>query len=462
MKKIFNIFGFQIGWWACVIGVKNDFNYFGPIVMLVFILLHLSLITRNKNDYLLIPIGIFFGILVDGLFKNFGLVQYLGNSSLYLPPLWIIAMWAGFCLTINHSLAWLKGNMVLSFLLGFIFGPLSYLAGQKMGVIIFNFDIFTLFVLAFAWGICIPILYWINSKINNNNYQDYSSICITIFITITIARLCSTENVIFFGVPILVLFVLISFIIHWLSFIPAYFFKTEKYYDITGTISYLFIFTFTYFITSFIHLGSPVYLRSKIILILVTIWAIRLGIFLLIRVFNVGEDRRFREVKVSFTKFLLWFTVSGAWVFFTTCNALTIVLINSPLINDIFFKIGLFMWISGFIMEVLADEQKRRFKKDLNNKDQFISTGLWRISRHPNYFGEILQWVAIAVISLPILNGWEYLTLISPFFVSILLTKVSGINLLEKSSDEKWGNFDSYIAYKNNTPILIPFINKNK
>ena len=129
--------------------------------------------------------------------------------------------------------------------------------------------------------------------------------------------------------------------------------------------------------------------------------------------------------------------------------------------NDIFFIIGIFAWIIGFSIEVISDEQKRRFRNKAKNKNKFIGSGLWKISRHPNYFGEILQWIAIAIISLPVINGWQYLTLASPLFVIILLTKVSGINLLEKNSDEKWGSNQKYLDYKKNTPVLIPFMKIN-
>jgi steroid 5-alpha reductase family enzyme len=199
-------------------------------------------------------------------------------------------------------------------------------------------------------------------------------------------------------------------------------------------------------------------LRSQIVAILIVVWALRLGLFLLLRVFQVGEDKRFHEVKKSFSKFLVWFSMSALWVFLTTANALTLILNNAALKGDGYFSIGLLIWCIGFAFEVIADEQKRRFRNNPDNKGQFITTGFWSISRHPNYFGEILIWVGMAVISFPILSGWQYATLISPVFVTILLTRVSGINLLEAASDKKWGSQPSYIEYKNNTPVLLPFI----
>ena len=255
-----------------------------------------------------------------------------------------------------------------------------------------------------------------------------------------------------YGYPGLMYIAAIGFFIHWLIFIPSYLLKTEKYYDITGTIAYLVMTGLAVFSSHELHL------RSQVVAILIAVWALRLGLFLLVRVFQVGEDKRFHEVKTSFSRFLVWFSMSALWVFLTTANALTLILNNTSLIGDGYFFIGLIIWLIGFATEVTADEQKRRFRNNAENNGQFITTGLWSISRHPNYFGEIMVWIGMAVISFPVLSGWQYATLISPVFVTVLLTRVSGINLLEASSDQKWGHLESYKEYKQKTPVLIPFI----
>ena len=105
---------------------------------------------------------------------------------------------------------------------------------------------------------------------------------------------------------------------------------------------------------------------------------------------------------------------------------------------------------------IQSARQKRRFRADPANKGQFIHTGLWARSRHPNYFGEIVLWIGIAIITLPVLRGWHWVTLISPVFVTLLLTRVSGIPLLEKRADERWGGQEDYETYKVRTPVLIP------
>ena len=255
-----------------------------------------------------------------------------------------------------------------------------------------------------------------------------------------------------YGFPGLMYIAAIGFFIHWLIFIPSYLLKTEKYYDITGTIAYLVMTGLAVFSSHELHL------RSQVVAILIAVWALRLGLFLLVRVFQVGEDKRFHEVKTSFSRFLVWFSMSALWVFLTTANALTLILNNTSLIGDGYFFIGLIIWLIGFATEVTADEQKRRFRNNAENNGQFITTGLWSISRHPNYFGEIMVWIGMVVISFPVLSGWQYATLISPVFVTVLLTRVSGINLLEASSDKKWDHLESYKEYKQKTPVLIPFI----
>ena len=118
------------------------------------------------------------------------------------------------------------------------------------------------------------------------------------------------------------------------------------------------------------------------------------------------------------------------------------------------------LWISGFLVEAVADEQKRRFRhrtrQDSETAKGFIDTGLWGLSRHPNYFGEILLWSGIAIMALPLLQGWQYLALVSPVFVYLLLTRISGIPLLERSADQRFGADPRYQRYKADTPELWP------
>ena len=243
--------------------------------------------------------------------------------------------------------------------------------------------------------------------------------------------------------------ILLIFCIQWISFIPAFIFQTEKFYDLTGSITYLTtVFTALYITDS----GN---ISDYVIVSCVAIWAIRLGSFLFMRIHKAGEDRRFRDIKPNFTRFFMTWTLQGMWVSMCLLCVLTALSSYSGIIVNNIFYIGLMIFISGFIIEVLADHQKTVFRKNIDNKDKFISSGLWAYSRHPNYFGEILLWLGIAVMSFSSLEGFQYFTLISPIFVYILLVYISGIRMLENQANKKWGHLDSYKEYLKNTPRLF-------
>lgn len=246
--------------------------------------------------------------------------------------------------------------------------------------------------------------------------------------------------------------IILSFITHWLLFIPAYVFKTEKFYDLTGTISYISIVLYVLLSSTdgIINYGNII-LSSLIIM-----WTLRLGTFLFIRIKKAGEDKRFREIKKSFSWFFMAFTISGMWVSICAICALTGISNGIELTGVTY--IGIVIFIFGFALEIISDNQKTNFRKIEYNKDKFITTGLWKYSRHPNYLGEIVLWTGVAIISYSSLEAYQMFTLVSPIFTYLLLVKVSGINLLEKSGEKKWGHLDSYKSYKENTPRLIGFL----
>jgi steroid 5-alpha reductase family enzyme len=297
-------------------------------------------------------------------------------------------------------------------------------------------------------------------KIKNQNPKDYFSIIFIFALSCLLSFGIGFQMLTYHGLPVVFITMLLSFLLHWIAFIPAYFFKTEKFYDILGTIAYLSVTGLAVFFTIYLS-QEKLHLRSIFVASLIIIWALRLGIFLLIRVLKNGEDRRFREPMQSFSKFLLWWSMSAFWVFLTTLNAITMLINNMDSNFDAFFIVGLILWISGFIIELVSDEQKRKFKLNPENDGNFISSGLWSFSRHPNYFGEIVLWIGIAVMSIPTLEGMQFLSLISPIFIYFLLTNISGVNLLEERADNKWGKQMDYQDYKRKTPILNPFRRTN-
>ncbi len=254
------------------------------------------------------------------------------------------------------------------------------------------------------------------------------------------------------GIPLFLICASVGFILHWIAFIPAYIYQTEHYFDLIGSISYICA------IGVAVVLNPNMGTRSIVVCMLIAIWAARLGSFLFRRVKKDGKDRRFDEIKTKFFRYLFTWTLGGAWVFITTAAGLAAITSVDQMALGSFFYSGLALWIGGFAMEVIADSQKSRFRSNPENEGKFISEGLWSISRHPNYFGEITLWLGITIIVLPTLVGWQYVTLISPVFVALLLTKISGVNLLEKRGMERWGDDPAYHDYVASTPALVPFL----
>ena len=248
--------------------------------------------------------------------------------------------------------------------------------------------------------------------------------------------------------------VLIAFIIQWVAFIPAYAFQTEKFYDLTGTLTYLTVTWYALYMSSekFTNLN----VASIAIVLLISLWAIRLGSFLFSRIHKDGEDKRFRTIKPSATQFFMTWTLQGLWVSLCSMCALTAISSESGVVVNAFYYLGVGLFIYGFYTEVKADNEKSKFRSVPENRDKFITTGLWAKSRHPNYFGEIVLWAAIAVISLPSLSSLQYITLISPIFTYVLLVHVSGVRMLEARGQKKWGHLEEYKAYQKSTPMLFP------
>ena len=205
-----------------------------------------------------------------------------------------------------------------------------------------------------------------------------------------------------------------------------------------------------------ISINGQIDLTSRILSLLVIVWTLRLGLFLFYRINKDGKDDRFDELKLSFSKFLMTWTLSSAWVSITSLAALTVITSQNLYKDNAFIVIGVIVWLFGFIFEVVSDFQKTKFKSNPKNNGQFIKNGLWSVCRHPNYFGEIVLWIGISVIAFPNLENWQHVSLISPLFVFLLLTKISGINLLEAKAEKKWGTSDEYKKYISQTPQLIP------
>lgn len=256
------------------------------------------------------------------------------------------------------------------------------------------------------------------------------------------------------GLPLFALGVALAYLVQWAVFVPSYLARTEHFYDLTGSLTYM-----TIIILAIVASGRSD-ARSLLLLALVLVWAGRLGTFLFRRVRAVGKDVRFDQLKNSLPDFFMTWTLQGLWVSLTLAAALGAITSAETVPIDAFAIAGTAVWLLGFAFEAVADLQKNRFRADPANKGGFISTGLWALSRHPNYFGEITLWVGVAIIAFPALSGWQYVTLISPFFVFVLITRISGVPLLEKKAEERWGGQPAYEEYKKRTPVLVPWLGR--
>ena len=244
----------------------------------------------------------------------------------------------------------------------------------------------------------------------------------------------------------------------WVAWIPASMMKTERFYDLTGGLTYLTVLGFSLWAGSQSEPPSP---REFIVSLLVVIWSLRLSSFLYFRIHRTGKDGRFDQLKTSPIRFLVPWTLQGLWVFLTM---IVVIVINSQVDSasqlGIWDGIGLSIWILGFGIETIADNQKTVFNKESNNQGKWIDRGLWSYTRHPNYLGEILLWTGIAFFGVSCFTGLEKVAWISPVFIFLLLTKISGIPILNKRALEKWGDNPEYQKYRDNTPALFPRLNK--
>jgi len=282
------------------------------------------------------------------------------------------------------------------------------------------------------------------------NQQSIISLIVIPIIAALVAFAGAQTGQTYNGFPIFALVVGFAFLLNWLVFIPANIFQTEKFFDLTGSL--------TYILSTLIALKLSGNLdnRSMLLATLVIVWAVRLGSFLFNRILQDGKDDRFDKIKPNFLRFLNVWSLQALWVTLTAAAAIIGITSTARKELGIFAIVGLVIWVIGFTFEVVADYQKRQFRKDPANRGKFIQSGLWSKSRHPNYFGEIILWLGVFIIAIPVLRGWQWVALLSPIFVYLLLVKFSGVPGLEAKGNKKWGGQADYENYKANTPILIP------
>ncbi|XP_031493020.1 uncharacterized protein LOC116259371 isoform X1 [Nymphaea colorata] len=236
----------------------------------------------------------------------------------------------------------------------------------------------------------------------------------------------------------------------FLFFVVTALLRFDKVTDFAGSTNFVILAVLTLCVRGVWHF------RQVVLSLLVVVWGLRLGLFLLMRILNWGEDRRFDDMRDNLGKLAVFWIFQAVWVWTVS---LPVTIVNASDMNpgvkvqDI---IGWIMWVVGFSVEATADQQKLQFKNSPGNRGNWCNVGLWKFSRHPNYFGEILLWWGIFVASTPVLEGAEWLVVVGPAFLTLLLLFISGIPLLEDSSDKRFGTRAEYLLYKKVTSPLIP------
>lgn len=249
------------------------------------------------------------------------------------------------------------------------------------------------------------------------------------------------------------LYALVIFGIQWVGALAyAVPFQDEHYLDVTGSATYVGVAALALY-----RADAPTW-RSVLLTVFVAFWAVRLGYFLITRIGEQGSDSRFEQIRVTPLRFFSVWNIQGLWVFLTLLPTL-LALAHGRKDSAVsaYDVVGITLWVLGFYLEVLADYQKTQFRHNPANKGKFIHTGLWAYSRHPNYLGEILIWVGAYVVAVHVLPSTQYKVLgcLGPLFIVLLLATVSGIPVLEKQADERWGHLSEYQAYKARTSLLL-------
>ena len=282
-----------------------------------------------------------------------------------------------------------------------------------------------------------------------NSFKYLLSTIIILSVILFVSFLISLESIRVNDIPIVFIFAISILSLNSVFFIHSYFFKSDIFFDLVGSFSFLSI-----GIASLLLLPD-IDANQILIFFLLVFWSLRLGPFLFLRRIGAGNDERLSEYfKSPISLYFLW-CMNSLWVFFTSLSI--IIIFSSNISNDfgLLQWLGLIIWVFGYIIEVTSDSQKNRFNK--TNKGKFINIGLWKYIRHPNYLGEIIIWFGIFVISLNYIESFpSMLSILSPIFVFILLRYLSGVPQLEKRGDQKWGDLKEYVKYKEKTGIIFP------
>lgn len=240
----------------------------------------------------------------------------------------------------------------------------------------------------------------------------------------------------------------IALLIQLVMFIPAFIFKTDKLTDMSYGLTFIIL-------ALIVLLQSTLSTGKLILLAIISIWAIRLVIYLFVRIKKIGKDKRFDGMREDFRKFLSFWILQGFSVWMIMIPS-SIYLGSSVTTISIISLVGLVIWVKGLLIETIADYQKFMFKNNPKNKSKWTQTGLWKYSRHPNYFGEMLCWIGVYIFTFSSLQGLNILFgLASPIYITFILLFVTGIPKLEKKYDERYKGNKEYEEYKRKTSLFV-------
>jgi steroid 5-alpha reductase family enzyme len=261
------------------------------------------------------------------------------------------------------------------------------------------------------------------------------------------------SGVVLGGLPALVGVMALIVGIQWVAFVPAWINRTEKFFDLVGTQTFVVVALLG---LAYAHHSGTASPHHYALAAAVAVWGLRLGPFLVRRIHKAGKDGRFDEIKLSFPRFFMAWTVQAVWVFATAYPVWIILTSKRTSALDLWVGIGLVMWLVGFAIEVTADRQKSAFRARHPEGEVWIDEGLWALAQHPNYCGEILLWTGLFVSGLGFYQGLEWVAVVSPLFVFGLLTRGSGVPLIQERNQERWGDNPDFQRYLQETNLLVP------
>ncbi|KAL2612715.1 hypothetical protein R1flu_024407 [Riccia fluitans] len=243
---------------------------------------------------------------------------------------------------------------------------------------------------------------------------------------------------------------LVTAIYQFSFFVIAAGFKIDKVTDFAGTTNFVVLAVLT------LLLNGTYHYRQLVLTTFVILWGLRLALFLLFRILSWGEDKRFDDKRDNLIRFAVFWILQAVWVWTVS---LPVTVLNGSGKNPEFGPrdyVGWGMWAVGMIIEAVADQSKLNFKNAPQNTGRWCDAGLWSWSRHPNYFGEMLLWWGVFLATTPVLSGGQWGVIASPLLLCALLLFLSGIPILESSSDKRHRNNPEYVRYKKTTSPLIP------